>query len=261
MPTGKRVHWNDEPARTPSPAFSTSSRQSSVGPHTPPEGTRSLPQVAGQQHYPRYGQYLAPDTPYPKTQPLPPSPSLSSSGGSPLPLVVNDLVSTSRHKHVQTRPFQWDLLSDPVRLATPSDPPVMEYLLQPAQLAAPATTPAVADVRIMHPHLPWVVNVSASRYYGNIYVTVGDVLQQLYQALRLSVSQLEYDTTVRLNTGLAPRIQGAFERRVQRAAQYGVDERRKGLRRVDFLMGDTQFAGFKVVTGQDGGLLLLLHVR
>lgn len=268
MQSNKHVHWEDESRRTPSPAFSVSSQQSSAGPWTPPDGTRSLPQVVGQHSAPHYGQFLTPHKPHPKTQPLPSSPSLSasssSSGGSPLPLVVNDLISTSLHKHIQTRPFQWDLLSDPVRLATPSDPrasPVMEYILQPAQLAAPATTPPVVDVKVMHPHLPWVITISASRYYGNIFATVGDVLQQLYQALRLNVSQLEFDTTVRINPSFAPRIQGAFERRMQKAGSYGADERRKGLRRVDLLMGETQFAGFKVVKGKDGEPMLLLHVR
>ncbi|GJE98719.1 hypothetical protein PsYK624_149540 [Phanerochaete sordida] len=260
MPPSKHVRWDASIPRTPSPALSSSSRSSSSGPYTPPEHTHSLPQVAG--HH--YGQYLAPmpHTPYPKSQPLPPSPAAGSSpSSSPLPLVVSDLLSSSLHMHVQTRPFQWDLLTDPVRLATPSDPPVMEYLLQPTQLAMPATTPPVVELKIIHPALPWGINVTASRYYGNICVTVGDVLQQLYQALRFSVTPSEFNMMQQNKPHDAAAVSNAFEHRAQRAARYGGDERRKGIRRVDFLMDRTQFAGFDVVIRQDGVLLLQLNVR
>ncbi|GJE85318.1 hypothetical protein PsYK624_013970 [Phanerochaete sordida] len=171
----------------------------------------------------------------------------------PMQSIVSDLLSTQ----LQMRPFQWDLLSDPVHLAAPSASPSTDGLLQPAQLATPATTPPVAELKITHPDLPWLINVSMSGHFSNTCVTVGDVLQQLYQTLRLNVSRTEYEIAEKTGPGATTAISSAFELRTRLAGEYVVLERKRGVRRIDFLKGKTQFAGFTATVRQDDGVTLL----
>lgn len=195
-------------------------------------------------------------------QPLPfsptPSSSSSSSEGSPLPLEVHYMLSSSQHGSSSARPFEWNLIEDPVKLVNRE----REYLVNPSLLAQPATSPGVPELKIVCEALAWTIIVQPSPFYNSICVTVGDVLQQLYQALRLQVSKGELAAIYHTRPDHRQAIDRAWETRCQMSA----DRRReqsKGIRRVDCLLGATRFGGFKVVREKAGSteLALMLKLR
>lgn len=270
--TTKRVHWDDAPRRTPSPALSTGSQHSSVGPWTPPTVSATLPHIVGSHPAHYYGTHLTPATPYMQPLPLPSSPvvpmspgassSSSSASGSPLGLAVHDLLSRELHAHGNTRPFDWNMIDSPVMALGPGAHSQYEYLLPPARLAEPATTPPAAEVRIQCEFLPWTIAVRPSPFYGNIFVTVGDVLQQLYEALRLQVSADELRAVQAMRGESEDAVVRAYAARCA-AAHHRRDEEKKGVRRVDCLKGTTRFGGIKVVRAkpQSVELALMLKLR
>ena len=194
------------------------------------------------------------------SQPLPFSPALSSSssGGSPLGLEVHYMLAAAQHGNASSRPFEWNLTEDPVKLVDRQ----REYLVNPSLLSQPATSPGVAELKIVCESLAWTIVVRPSPHYQSICVTVGDVLQQLYQALRLSVSKEELSAIYYSRPDHREVIDRAWETRCQMSA----DRRRetsRGIRRVDCLLGVTRFGGFKVVREKAGSteLALMLKVR
>ncbi|KAI0337635.1 hypothetical protein BDW22DRAFT_1339405 [Trametopsis cervina] len=229
----KRVHFALEPARTPSPSFSASSFDSPE-PRTPP----SLPPPLPHQ------------SPYGYSKPFPPSPS---------GLQVNPLVAASSHAGASQRPFLWDLRVRPSDI-TPHRPSAYDpaYPIPAASLALPATTPPAHRLEIRCEHLPWRITVTPSQRYNNIYVTVGDIMGELYNALRLQISREEFAMACGTNAEYKHHVEAAYERRVLRSASPG-QERVKGIRRVDLLLYSTIFAGFAGIAGDNTSLMLCVH--
>lgn len=259
----KHVRWSNDVPRTPSPALSTGSQHSSVGPYTPPTVQTTLPQVAGHYTPHQHAAYLTPYAPFIMSQPLPSSPAFSSTSssssgsGSPLGLAVNEILSAMLHKSSSTRPFEWNLLEDPVRALGGSS---RQYLIPPAKLAEPATVPPVAELKIQCETLAWMIVIHPSQFYGNICVTVGDVIQQLYASLRLRVSSDELEAMYRTRPDLRDPVTRAYHMRCEMSANRAVEEK-KGVRRVDCLMGTTRFAGFKVVRSKPESIELSLMLK
>ncbi|KAG6914794.1 hypothetical protein DXG01_015253 [Tephrocybe rancida] len=110
--------------------------------------------------------------------------------------------------------------------------------------AEPATQPPLPSLVIIAPHLPWRLTVypSHARTHG-AYVTVEDVFRELYDMLRTNISAQEYHS---LPSEVEKRkITAAYEQRYRcicGSREYE-DEKRRGVRRVDFLMGQTRFMG------------------
>ena len=104
-----------------------------------------------------------------------------------------------------------------------------------------ATNPPLPSMNINCRHLPWTVRVQASGRCG--FVTVNDVLVQIYHSLRKHLSSGEYNL---LGSGRDKERAGdAYRRRYRRfrdARAYN-DEKQGGMRRVDFLMDSTRFGG------------------
>lgn len=258
----KRVHWDDDFRRTPSPAFSSGSRASSLGPDTPPVIPAHLPPV-GIHHSP-YGAHLTVPTPHMKTQPLPdvglaypPSPaSTLSSRSSPGGFQVHSLLASSTHKYAASCPFDWDVMYDPRKTLRPTSSlgSLPGYPLPPVTLMQPATTPPLAQVTIRCAVLPFAIIVQPSKVHGNVCVTIGDVLYEVYKNLRSHVSPGEFQHTCQQRPECRQPIEQAFFARCQ-ASPEGREEERKGLRRIDFLMGATKFQGLEVVQS-DGSMLL-----
>jgi hypothetical protein len=95
------------------------------------------------------------------------------------------------------------------------------------------------------PHLPWRITVTAS--HGRKYVTVSDVLVTLHRRLAVSVTEYGTDVVVR----------AAYERRVEVTGKRSREaERRKGVKRIDFLMGQDRFLGLSM-TGDDSDVFVL----
>jgi hypothetical protein len=88
------------------------------------------------------------------------------------------------------------------------------------------------------------------------FVTVGDVLDAIYRSLRANVSAAEYHTLP--SRKAMDRVSSAYELRCQRIRDHRAssEERRRGLRRVDLLMGLTKFMGLsRTSSGEDVWLL------
>ncbi|KAG5639055.1 hypothetical protein H0H81_007313 [Sphagnurus paluster] len=118
-------------------------------------------------------------------------------------------------------------------------------------LAEPATKPALPSLTIVVPYLPWTITVRPSR---GTFVTVIDVLETVYNKLRTNVSAQEYHALPSEKD--KRRVTSAYEqryRRIRSSREYE-DEKRRGVRRVDFLMGYTRFMGISL-RGPDVGVL------
>ena len=129
--------------------------------------------------------------------------------------------------------------------------------LSSARLAEPAVYPPQPALTLVTPHLPWSVPVAAA---NGRYVAIADVLHALYRALRTNVTEREF------NALRTPKLMGMaaaeYKRRCERARLHGrrayQEEKRGGVRRVDFLMGYTTFAGISLTTEE--GDLCQMHI-
>ncbi|KAG6877172.1 hypothetical protein C0992_010645 [Termitomyces sp. T32_za158] len=111
-------------------------------------------------------------------------------------------------------------------------------------LSESATAPILKSLTIMIPGLPWTITVNASRKY----VTVQDVLDELYYFFRKNISAEEFHA---LPTDQARRkVTLAYEQRYRRitSPREYEDEKRRGVTRVDFMMGHNNFAGLSPTT-------------
>ena len=121
-------------------------------------------------------------------------------------------------------------------------PPSLNNEITSEEFAEPATHPPLSSLLITCPHIPWPIIVSPSSGAGG-FITILDVLECIYRALRTPVLLAEYgslpskDATLDVNT--------AYYRRCKRIEDF--DARRleegKGVKRVDFLMGKNRFLG------------------
>lgn len=99
------------------------------------------------------------------------------------------------------------------------------------------------------------------------YVTVDDVLEAIYRTLRANVTHEEYAAlpTERDIHSVASAYEERY-RRVRGEREYQ-EEKRRGVRRVDYLMGRTTFMGLSVNgkgtrrRGRDGDMVCVLNTR
>jgi hypothetical protein len=104
----------------------------------------------------------------------------------------------------------------------------------------PAVYPPQRTISITTPHLPWTITATAS---NGRFVTVADALNALYRSLRTNITAAEFNT---LGTQkLARRVTEAYTRRYMRFLGHRgyAEEKKEGVKRVDFLMGCTKFQG------------------
>lgn len=107
-------------------------------------------------------------------------------------------------------------------------------------LAEPATNPPIPVLTLQNDFLPWRCEIRASTSH---YVTVEDVLTQLYRFLRTPGTREEFKAAP--SQRVRDAIAEMYHNRCLRAssAEAYAEEQRKGLKRVDFLMGRTTFMG------------------
>jgi hypothetical protein len=107
-----------------------------------------------------------------------------------------------------------------------------------------ATTPPLPSMTIVSPDLPWSITVvPPSPHKANQFVTVSDVLVALHRTLGLAVTITELRNLP--SADAVSRVIAAYERRVKEIADNKSREamRRKGVKRVDFLMEHRRFLG------------------
>ncbi|KAJ6485386.1 hypothetical protein C8R47DRAFT_1177743 [Mycena vitilis] len=109
-----------------------------------------------------------------------------------------------------------------------------------AGLAESAVYPPQHTLTLITPHLPWAIVVPAT---NGRFVAVSDVLHSLYSALRVNATAAEFHAlgTHKLMQQAGAAYRARYER--LRGHRGYKEEKRQGLKRVDFLMGYTRFQG------------------
>ncbi|KDQ54310.1 hypothetical protein JAAARDRAFT_196670 [Jaapia argillacea MUCL 33604] len=246
MAPSKRVHF--APERDvyipPSPTLScASSIASSNGPITPPQHEAFL------------------HTPMPPAAAALFSPSSSSSSSNQSnhaqsrPPLAGHGLAPPRHvdpHHYELHPIfsaqfapyppplHYDLLLPPSHIVTST-----KQALSLQTLNHPATQPPLSSLHILCPPLPWPITIAPPPSSPYPYVTVSDVLHQIYSSLRTPVNRGEYDGLDKKMRHEVEESWRARYRRVRGGDAEKEEERRKGVKRVDWLVGRTMFAGFE----------------
>ncbi|KAH6908451.1 hypothetical protein BKA70DRAFT_1279764 [Coprinopsis sp. MPI-PUGE-AT-0042] len=193
------------------------SSASSAGPITPPQYVNQLP---GPMPYNPTDFTLAP-YPQPRYRHTSSSRSaqlhryLDASGGHP-PIHYNLLdPPTSASRHQRSLPHH--------------------------SLSEPATNPPLSSLTIKSENLPWHLRIvpSSSRV---AYVTVQDVIDQLYGTLRSNIGQSDYDRMGSAERKMAIRAYEDRYRRFRERREYEY-EKAGGMKRIDMLMSRTRFIG------------------
>ncbi|KAJ7804162.1 hypothetical protein B0H14DRAFT_1624539 [Mycena olivaceomarginata] len=112
----------------------------------------------------------------------------------------------------------------------------------------PAVYPPQPTISITSRHLPWSIPVSAS---NGKFVRVADVFNALYRSLRTNITAGEYNA---LGTQkLMRRVMEAYTHRYTRLSGHRgyAEEKKHGVKRVDFLMGCTKFQGLSPTSAAD----------
>jgi hypothetical protein len=109
-----------------------------------------------------------------------------------------------------------------------------------ASLLEPAVYPPELSLTLVTQHLPWAIVIPAS---NGRCVTVSDVLHSVHFALHVGVTQSEFSALG--SQKLMHRVSEAYRRRCERLPRHFgyIEEKRQGVKRVDFLMGYTKFQG------------------
>ncbi len=177
------------------------------------------------------------------THTVPPSLSLSS----PWPLSTQPPPTPDGLRHQITLPpveenfsetstmFELHESLHPPRLSIDLSQDISPYILtlQDKPNMSPQDLPE--NMILVSRYLPWRIHISPC--------SVRDMVVALYTALHTRVSNEEMKTVGGKN------VMKAFSKRVERARE---EERRKGVRRVDFLLGYTRFAGIEPSTDELG---------
>ena len=179
--------------------------------------------------------------------PIPPPPPITSSSigygmPGPSPYYPPQTATTSSryaspvHVHPLLDPsaVAYDLMEHPSTITR------NKYSLTVRTLREPATSPPLPFLTISSIHLPWTIKVYSS---NGQFVTLEDVFDSLYRSLRTNITRAEFNTFPRQED--QRRASRAYEKRYRRFRNTRAyeDEKRGGMKRVDFLMGHTQFLG------------------
>ena len=153
----------------------------------------------------------------------------------PYPYAFSYASSVPRpHPLLEVSAVRWDMMENSSTITR------NKHFLPGRALHEPATTPPLSLLFISSIHLPWIINVYAS---NGSYVSVGDVFHSIYRSLRTNITTTEFNLFPRRKDQV--RATRAYEQRYRRFRNtYGNDnEKRCGMKRIDFLMNHTRFHG------------------
>ena len=136
------------------------------------------------------------------------------------------------HPLLESAAVNWDLMENPSTITLDN------YLLPSRLLVEQATTPPLPALSIISIHLPWTINVHAS---NGSYVTLKDFFDSVYRSLRTNITTNDFNLLP--NQKDQRRATRAYEKRYRRFRSILAhdEEKRNGMKRVDFLMGHTRF--------------------
>ena len=253
MSQGKRVHFVDPVTNglifpdmlnppviplTPSPTYSISSLPSPPQPSTPSSSRSyyvSLPPLATygmvQQVHPAvlYSGRVPPlyfDITVAPSQLADPVPQKPSKGG---------WLPKCSHPSAQQSPLTG-------RSASP-------VCFELSLMDEPVTYPHMNSIVLFSDLLPWSIRVEAAT--PDDVVTIFDVLQTLHTVLRIPISKSEWNS---LSAHAQESISAAFYRRLGGIRDHTFREKqlKKGVRRLDFLLGNTKLLGIAAVPDKPG---------
>ena len=103
-----------------------------------------------------------------------------------------------------------------------------------------ATLPGRPFIKLVTAGLPWSIAVAAKSTYN--LVTLYDVFEALYLSLRIQVKKAEYWYP---SPAYQKEIAASYHTRVDKIPDKTMrkEQREKGVRRLDFLVGCTRFSG------------------
>ena len=116
-------------------------------------------------------------------------------------------------------------------------------------LDEPVTYPHMNSIVLLTDLLPWSTRVEAAT--PDDVVTIFDVLQTLHTVLRIPVSKPEWNS---LSAPVQDSVSAAFYRRLGGIRDHTLREKqlKKGVRRLDFLLGNTKLLGIAAVPDKPG---------
>lgn len=124
--------------------------------------------------------------------------------------------------------------------------------LSPHLLSESAFTLPIPAVTIFVAHLPWKMYISAS---NGSYLTIHDIFNGIYNALRKNIKSTEFKSLLTpKDTECAVRAYEGRYRRLGSSSAYE-EEKRQGMKRIDFLLCMTRFAGLTETSYPDSWLL------
>ena len=127
-----------------------------------------------------------------------------------------------------------------------SAPPVHFEL---SLLGEPVAYPHMGSIVLFSDLLPWSTHVEAAT--PNDVVTIFDVLQALHTALRIPISKSEWNS---LSSHTQNSVSAAFYHRLGGIRDHSLREKqlKKGVRRLDFLLGNTKLLGIAGIPDKPG---------
>ncbi|CAA7261295.1 unnamed protein product [Cyclocybe aegerita] len=122
-------------------------------------------------------------------------------------------------------------------------PTIVDGQYPPSAFAESATSPPLPSLLITHPLLKYCLEVVPAASVAGSYVSVMDVLNSLYKELRLPIHPVEYAELTDVEVRHA--VDAAYYSRCGRIrdVEARIKEERKGIKKVDLLMGRTRFMG------------------
>ena len=211
---------------TPSPAWSQTSLPSTGGPRTPPIHTVPLPPYA---FPPMKENPVAPRFPRPR-----------------LSLEMQTSVPPSLYSYLAYPQVRLDIAFPP--------PPYRSRI--PSYLVTSATNPPSQVMTVVVPGLPWSIIVKPRTSFP--FVTVLDILDALHTSLRKPIKQVEFDA---VSHQYRKFIAAAWHGRLDKMSPSDARaEWARGVRRIDFLLGNTciQRFGYHGISDRRG-LVWLAH--
>ncbi|KAF5370284.1 hypothetical protein D9758_006917 [Tetrapyrgos nigripes] len=161
----------------------------------------------------------------------------SRAGSIPSPLIIPE-TPTRLHYLLAYLPFQHPAVFYDLSL----HPSILERLHPATTLSESATDPPMASMIVTCPHLNWELHIAPSTGSMRPYISVADVFRALYSGLRKAVHPMEYEAlpsyhALHVNQAYFTRCGFILDDYVR------MEEQKKGVKRVDFLLGRNRFLG------------------
>jgi len=186
---------------------------------------------------------------FPSTEPglLEPGTFPAEPWGTPVPMLI--------HRHLLYNPYnplapvlQWDIIHRPKQARALTGP----QLYVPAKLSDQATSPASPKIWISsdHPHLGWWMKEWGPIVVEKEKITVGDVLDAIWEYLQQPLTEDEYGRILAAPDGLRNLAYTAHQRAKDSFGLRLVTQRNE-FKRVDVLGGHRKFQGLRPVAEND----------